>query len=209
MKNRPQEAIKYYERAIEKTHDHGSLWVLYYALGVSYDQNEQWKKAEKALEKSLSLSNEHYLVLNYLGYSWIKQGKNVDKAFEMIVKAFNQAPDDPNINDSLGWALYNMGYYTMAVPYMEKAAETSPSNAVISDHLGDVYWFARRKNEARFQWRHALSLKDDTGELDVDAVHKKLEEGLKKKPELSYDKELVEKHIRSLISEQRKTASNR
>ena len=209
MKNRPQEAIKYYERAIEKTHDHGSLWVLYYALGVSYDQNEQWKKAEKALEKSLSLSNEHYLVLNYLGYSWIKQGKNVDKAFEMIVKAFNQAPDDPNINDSLGWALYNMGYYTMAVPYMEKAAETSPSNAVISDHLGDVYWFARRKNEARFQWRHALSLKDDTGELDVDAVHKKLEEGLKKEPELSYDKELVEKHIRSLISEQRKTASNR
>ena len=209
MKNRPQEAIEYYEQAIEKTEDQNSLWVLYYALGVSYDQNEQWKKAEKALQKSLALSSDHYLVLNYLGYSWIKQGKNVNDAFAMIVKAHNQAPEDPNINDSLGWALYNMGYYAMAVPYLEKAAEASPSNAVISDHLGDVYWFSRRKNEARFQWQHALTLKDDTGELDIDAVNRKLEKGLPREPELSYDKELIEKQIRSLVSEQRKTASNR
>lgn len=208
MKNRPQEAIKYYERAIDKTEDKDSLWVLYYALGVSYDQNKQWKKAEKSLKKSLTLSNDHYLVLNYLGYSWIRQGENVDNAFAMIVKAYNQAPDDPNINDSVGWALYNMGYYAMAVPYLEKAAEFSPTNAVISDHLGDVYWFARRKNEARFQWQHALTLKDDTGELDSDKIHDKLEKGLSAEPNLVYNKELIEQQIRSLSAEQRQTVLN-
>lgn len=208
MKNRPQEAIKYYERAIDKTEDKDSLWVLYYALGVSYDQNKQWKKAEKSLKKSLTLSNDHYLVLNYLGYSWIRQGENIDNAFAMIVKAYNQAPDDPNINDSVGWALYNMGYYAMAVPYLEKAAEFSPTNAVISDHLGDVYWFARRKNEARFQWQHALTLKDDTGELDTDKVHHKLESGLTQEPDLAYDKEIIEQQIRSLSTEQKQTVLN-
>ncbi len=208
MKNRPQEAIKYYERAIKKTKDQASLWVLYYALGVSYDQNEEWDKAEEALEKSLKLSNEHYLVLNYLGYSWIRQGKNIDQAFTMIVKAYTQAPEDPNINDSLGWALYNLGYYAMAVPYLEKAAETSPTNAVISDHLGDVYWFARRKNEARFQWQHALTLKDDSGELDVDKIHTKLENGLLKEPDIKYNKEIVEQQIRLLNTERKQTVLN-
>lgn len=208
MKNRPQEAIKYYERAIDKTEDSDSLWVLYYALGVSYDQNKQWKKAEKSLKKSLTLSNDNYLVLNYLGYSWIRQGENIDNAFTMIVKAYNQAPDDPNINDSVGWALYNMGYYAMAVPYLEKAAESSPTNAVISDHLGDVYWFARRKNEARFQWQHALTLKDDTGELDTDKIHSKLESGLSQEPNLVYDKEIIEQQIRSLSAEQKQTVLN-
>ena len=205
MKNRPQEAVKYYERAIDKTKDKDSLWVLYYALGVSYDQNKQWKKAEKSLKKSLRLSNEHYLVLNYLGYSWIRQGENIDDAFTMIVKAYNQASEDPNINDSVGWALYNMGYYTMAVPYLEKAAEYSPNNAVICDHLGDVYWFAQRKNEARFQWQHALILKDDTGELDTDNVRKKLKEGLSEEPNLVYNKEIIEQQIRSLSANKRQT----
>ncbi|MBQ7285081.1 MAG: tetratricopeptide repeat protein, partial [Alphaproteobacteria bacterium] len=205
MKNRPQEAVKYYERAIDKTKDKDSLWVLYYALGVSYDQNKQWEKAEKSLKKSLRLSNEHYLVLNYLGYSWIRQGENIDDAFTMIVKAYNQASEDPNINDSVGWALYNMGYYTMAVPYLEKAAEYSPNNAVICDHLGDVYWFAQRKNEARFQWQHALILKDDTGELDADNVRKKLKEGLSEEPNLVYNKEIIEQQIRSLSANKRQT----
>ena len=198
MKNRPQEAIKYYQRAIEKTQDAANLWVLYYALGVSYDQNQQWKKAEATLQKSLSLSDNNYLVQNYLGYSWLRQGKNVNDAFTMIVSAYNQAPEDPNINDSLGWALYNLGYYAMAVPYLEKAAETSPSNAIISDHLGDVYWFAGRKNEARFQWQHALVLKDDSGELNMEAVQNKLDEGLKKEPNLSYNKEDIEAQIKQI-----------
>lgn len=202
MKNKPEEAIKYYLQAlkclpkIESQH-----WALYYALGISYEQNGQWIKAEKAFKTALALSQNHYLVLNYLGYSWIKQGRNVDQAFSMIVDAYNQAPNDGNITDSLGWALYNLGYYRMATDYLEKAAEIEPLNAVISDHLGDAYWFGDRKNEARFQWKHALTMKDDSGELIRSDVKSKIENGIKKEPSLSYDKNIIEEQIKLISKE--------
>ena len=85
------EAIEYYEKALKRagkvTSEH---WVLFYAMGISYEQDNQWDKAEKSFLKALELSQNHYLVLNYLGYSWLKQGKNVEEAFGMIVEAYNQ-----------------------------------------------------------------------------------------------------------------------
>ena len=195
MKNRHQEAIKYYNQAIKHYKDAPNVWILYYALGVSYEQNNQWDKAEQSLKKALKLSNNHYLILNYLGYSWIKQGKNIDEAFAMIVSAYNQAPSDPNIIDSLGWALYNLGYYGMAVEYIEKAAEAAPSNAVISDHLGDAYWFNQRQNEARFQWQHALTMKDESGEINKKQIKNKIENGISKEPDLKYNKDFIEQQI--------------
>ena len=202
LRNRPEEAIKYYKQAIKKMPAQDNQhWVLYYALGIAYEQNDEWDKAERAFSKALELSQNHYLVLNYLGYSWIKQGKNVDRAFAMIVSAYNQAPGDGNINDSLGWALYKLGYYGMAVNYLEKAAEIEPSNAVISNHLGDAYWFGDRKNEARFQWEHALKMKDDSGELKRKEVQAKLEDGLRQPPVLKYNPQVIEGQIKLINKE--------
>ena len=196
LKNRPEEAIEYYQKAIKKSANNPNNWVLYYALGVSYEQADNWKKAEKNLLKAKKLSKGHYLVLNYLGYTWLKQGNNIDQAFAMIVDAHNQAPDDANITDSYGWALYNLGYYGMAEKYLEKATEAAPANAIISDHLGDVYWFTGRRNEARFQWQHALDLKDENGELDRKAVRAKLENGIAQAPDYKFDKDAVEKLLK-------------
>ena len=202
IKNRPEESIKYYRQAIKKIGKADSRhWILYYALGISYEQNKQWDEAEKAFKKALELSQNHYLVLNYLGYSWFKQGRNIDQAFAMLVEAYNQAPNDGNINDSLGWALYNLGYYRMSIDYLEKAAELDPSNAVISDHLGDAYWFGGRKNEARFQWQHALKMKDDTGELVKADVLDKIKEGIAQEPALTYDKDIIEEQIRLIAKD--------
>ena len=60
-------------------------------------------------------------VLNYLGYSWIDQGININAAMEMIVKAAEQRPSDGYIIDSLGWAFYQIGQYEEAVIKLEKA----------------------------------------------------------------------------------------
>ena len=113
---------------------------------------------------------KHYLILNYLGYSWIKQNNNINKAFSMIVDAYNQAPFDPAINDTLGFALYNLGYYTMALPYLERAVEMFPSSAVITSHLGDAYWFAHRKNEAVFQQGDKNGLQEKKSALQVSSA---------------------------------------
>lgn len=197
LTNRFSEAVEYYDKAISKTKNKGNLWILYYAKGVALDSDNRYEEAQAALLKAYQIK-KHYLVSNHLGYSWIRQKKNVNEAFKMIIDAYNQAPFDPSINDSLGFALYNLGYYAMAIPYLERAAELYPSSAVISSHLGDAYWFAHRKNEARFQWKHALSLKDDSGELDIKKTKAKVKNGITEEPALIYDKEQAEKDLKTI-----------
>lgn len=198
LKGDNKEAIKYYQNAIDKSPNSENLWILYYAMGISYEQTNNWQEAEKKLLKAKELSNNHYLVLNYLGYTWLKQKQNIDQAFTMIVDAHNQSPDDVNITDSLGWALYNLGYYGMAEKYLEQAILEAPANPVICDHLGDVYWFSGRPNEARFKWQQALDLKDDSGEINRELIKKKIKSGISTPPDLEYDKNIISEQLKKL-----------
>ena len=60
----------------------------------------------------------------------------------------------------------------------------NPGNAVISDHLGDAYWFSGRKNEAVFQWKHALDLKEDAESLNKEIIRAKIEDAKVENKEL-------------------------
>lgn len=202
MQDKSKEAIKYYEEALQALPEGASQqWVLYYALGVAYERSGDWKKAEESLVKAMEISQNNYLILNYLGYSWLKQGKNVEDAFGMIVDAYNQNPTDGHITDSLGWAFYELGMYDQAVEYLEKAAELEPANALINDHLGDAYWQNGRRNEARFQWRHALTLEDETGEVNKPRVESKIQYGLEGIKPLTYNANLVSEKIGSITKD--------
>ena len=41
----------------------------------------------------------------------------------------------------------------------------------------DAYWFVGRENEAVYQWRHALVLKEDENILDKEKVQHKIDSG--------------------------------
>jgi len=115
-------------------------------------------------------------VLNYLGYSWIDRGENLERGIKMIEKAVEMKPEDGYIIDSLGWAHYRMGDYAGAVQYLEKATELVPEDPTINDHLGDAYWQTGRLVEARYQWRRALQFGPQ--ESDIKPIEAKLERGL-------------------------------
>ncbi|HEC90679.1 MAG TPA: tetratricopeptide repeat protein [Alphaproteobacteria bacterium] len=152
-------------------------WSIFYARGISLEQSKQWTAAEADLLKALELKPDQPYVLNYLGYSWVDQGLNLEKAQEMIRKAVKLRPKDGYIVDSLGWVYYRLGKYADAVREMERATELRPEDPVINDHLGDAYWRVGRKTEARFQWLMALGLKPNA---DTEAmIRKKLKTGLK------------------------------
>ena len=115
-------------------------------------------------------------MLNYLGYSWIDQGANLDEGMRMIRRAVEQRPDDGYIVDSLGWAYYRIHNYEEAVKQLERAVELKPDDPTINDHLGDVYWKTGRVLEARVQWSHARDLKPDPE--DLVKINQKLASGL-------------------------------
>ena len=151
-------------------------WVLFYFRGICYERSHQWPKAEADLKKALDLFPEQPHVLNYLGYSWIDQGVNLDQGMDMIKRAVQQRPDDGYIVNSLGWAYYRIGNYEEAVKQLERAIELKPEDPTINDHLGDAYWRIGRTLEANFQWAHARDLKPDPE--DLPKIEAKLKNGL-------------------------------
>src|SRR6266567_704720 len=137
-------------------------------------------KAEADMKKALELQPDQPHVLNYLGYSWIDQGVNLDDGMKMIKRAVEQRPDDGYIVDSLGWAYYRIGNYEEAVKNLERAIDLKPEDPTINDHLGDAYWRVGRTLEAKFQWAHARDLKPEPDELPK--IEAKIENGLQDDP---------------------------
>ena len=151
-------------------------WRLFYVRGIAFERLGEWPKAEADFLRALELEPDQPLVLNYLGYSWVEQERNLDEAKTMIEKAVELRPDDGYIVDSLGWVAYRLGDFEEAARQLELAVELVPGDPIINDHLGDAYWQVGRLNEARFQWRRVLTLEPED-EL-AEQVRRKLAGGL-------------------------------
>lgn len=136
-------------------------WRFYYVRGITYERSDQWELAEADFLKALELNPEQPYVLNYLGYSWVDRGLNLDEALEMIDRAVARLPRDGYIIDSLGWAYYKLGRVDEAIVELERALKYMPNDPEINDHLGDAYWVAGRQREAMFQWRIAIDVDED------------------------------------------------
>jgi tetratricopeptide (TPR) repeat protein len=151
-------------------------WNVFYSRGICHERNKSWPAAEADMKKALELFPDRADVLNYLGYSWVDQGVNLDEGMKMIRRAVEQKPDDGYIVDSLGWAYYRIGNFDEAVKHLERAVEIRPEDPTINDHLGDAYWKVGRQLEAHFQWSHAAALKPEPDELVK--IQEKLKQGL-------------------------------
>ncbi len=176
--NRFKEAAAAYDKAIALAGTPQPRdWFVWYARAIAQERSDQWDKAEPGFRKALELSPDQPAVLNYLGYSYVEKGTNLDEALDMIQRAVLARPDSGYIVDSLGWALYRLGRYEEAAVQMEHAVELEAVDPLVNDHLGDVYWAVGRKREAEFQWRRALSF-GPGDDLDMERVRRKLEVGL-------------------------------
>lgn len=175
---RYDEALKYYSRAVDLIDEPAkNNWALYYARGVSNERLKDWPAAEADFEQALELAPNESLILNYLGYSWVDQGLNLDQAMNYIRKAVKLKPDDGYYVDSLGWAHYQLGNMAEAVEQLERAVELQPDDPIINDHLGDAYWRVGRRLEAKYQWEQSLSLKPEDDQIVL--LKEKIVSGLK------------------------------
>jgi tetratricopeptide (TPR) repeat protein len=177
VRKRYDEAVDYYTRALALVEKPAKRhWSLFYSRGTCYERLKSWPPAEADLQKALKLYPDQPMVLNYLGYSWVDQNRNLKQGMSLIEKAVALKPDDGYIVDSLGWAHFKLGNFKEAVRFLERAVELKPEDPVLNDHLGDALWRVGREREARFQWDQALTLEPEPDE--VEKIKKKLAAGL-------------------------------
>ncbi len=180
LKNNNQfdKSIKLYSEIISSvTKSHPLYPKLKDGRGVSYERIGEWKKAEKDLLASLDSVPDQAYVLNYLAYSWIEKGININRSLKMLKKANELKSNDPYIIDSLGWALFKLKKYEESQNYLQSAVQLMPADPVINDHYGDVLWMNNKRVQARYYWKFVLNL-EETEESLKNNIKIKLINGL-------------------------------
>jgi tetratricopeptide (TPR) repeat protein len=156
--------------AVAQKHDPKNQRLLF-ALAAAYDQDGRSDDAEKSLRALIAENAGHADALNYLGYMFAEQGRNLPEAVDLINRALAIERDNPSFLDSLGWAYFKMGQLDKAQAPLEQAATALPEVSVIQDHLGDVYLQLQKYREAGDAFDRAL--KGDLDGIDASAVTKK------------------------------------
>jgi tetratricopeptide (TPR) repeat protein len=133
-----------------------------YQLGVVYGINKDMDRSLFYMNQVLEYNPENAQALNYVGYTWVERGENLDRAEQLIEQAVRLSPRDGYIADSLGWVYYmrarplidgarrseGLELLEKAIVQLVLAMELTGGDPVVSEHLGDVYFLMDERQRA-------------------------------------------------------------
>ena len=102
-------------------------------------------KAREGYEKLVKANPRFAPAANNLAWMIAEEGKDLPRAFLLASAAYEAAPGDPQVADTLGWVLYKQGAYPRAAALFSEAAEKLPTNAEVMYHLGTGAGEARQE----------------------------------------------------------------
>ncbi len=158
----------------EKAVDMGFSRVLLFNRALAMESLKQFEAMEKTLEALLAKEPTNSEALNFYGYSLADRGVRLSDAERMLKKALKIKPDDGYYLDSLAWVYYKQKKYRLAVEVQLKATGIIANDAVMYEHLGDIYWQLGKQEKARESWNKALKLKHKQPQL----IKQKIKAGL-------------------------------
>ncbi len=134
---------------------------IYFENGLLLDRKGDVDAALKSMARVIELDPRQAYALNYIAYTWVERGENLDKAGEYLKRAMKLQPDDGAIRDSFGWLLYRQGKFVEAARELRKAAQMAPDDPLISEHLGDALVKLGRVRDALKAYRQAVEKTSD------------------------------------------------
>jgi tetratricopeptide (TPR) repeat protein len=151
----PDKSIALYQRAIELSPRDVGLQL---SLGALYERASNWQQAEATYQKVLTIDSENALAANNLAYLLLEHGGSPNVALTLAQTAHRGLPNLPNSADTLGWAYYNNGGYSVAVPLLEGAVKATPGNQTYRYHLGLTYQKLNDATRAKAEFEKIIAL---------------------------------------------------
>jgi tetratricopeptide (TPR) repeat protein len=169
--NRPQGMIQEYEAARSKFPQYLPTYIL---LAQVYEYVGDVDHARQTYQDALRVDANSYQSMSNLASLYANHGGSLSEALSLAQKAKAQQPDDPGVNDSLGWVYYKQGLYNSALPVLEAAVGKNPKSAKYQFHLGMAYLAAGQPAQARAPLQIALQagLSPDDTKIAQDALQK-------------------------------------
>jgi tetratricopeptide (TPR) repeat protein len=148
-----QETYDLLSQAVDRYPD---SYEILYDRAMAAERVDRLDVLEADLRRVIEMKPDYAHAYNALGYTLADRTDRIEEAFLLIQTALKLAPDDPFIQDSLGWAQYRRGNLDDALRTLSNAYENRP-DPEIAAHLGEVLWKAGRKDEASKGWKTALA----------------------------------------------------
>jgi tetratricopeptide (TPR) repeat protein len=117
-------------------------------LGMLDEQDGHMPEATEHFRQAIEVDPNNVLALNNLAYRLSNNLNSLDEGFKYAEQAKALDPDNPLVNDTLGWVCYKRGLYPAAVQFLELAVSKQPA-ALHKYHLAMAYLMAG--NEAKGQ----------------------------------------------------------
>ncbi|PYT27311.1 MAG: hypothetical protein DMG57_18760 [Acidobacteria bacterium] len=95
--------------------------------------------ALKYYREAVDFDPTNVQALNNLAYLLAEYAQQPDEALRYAQKALELNPDEPGVEDTLGWVLYHKGLYSAALTHLEQAASKKKGPAASQYHLAMAY----------------------------------------------------------------------
>jgi Tfp pilus assembly protein PilF len=145
--------IEEYEAARRKFPEYLPTYIL---LAQVYEYVGDIERARQTYQDALKVDPNSYQSLSNLARLYADHGGSLSEALDLAQKAKAQQPDDPAVNDSVGWVYYKQGLYKSALPALEAAVAKSPQVARFQFHLGMAYLATGQPTPAHASLQAAL-----------------------------------------------------
>lgn len=146
------ESLKVYTGALQTAPNEPELL---YGRALVFERQGRVASAEQDLRRLLEVDGDDPRALNALGYILSNHSGRYDEARKYIERAYKQNPEDPAVNDSLGWVYFRLGKPEKGLAHLRTAYQQLPDPEVAA-HLGEVLWTLGERQEAQNVWRLAL-----------------------------------------------------
>ncbi len=133
-------------------------------------------EAQKKYEQILTIDSRSPVAANNLAWMYAEAGTNLDQALQLAQTAQAALPEQPEVNDTLGFVYLKKDLATLAVPPLRVSVEKDPKNPVYHYRLGLAYSKTGDDAGARRELEASLKL-SPTGPNSDEA--KKILAGLK------------------------------
>ena len=163
LRDAKQQEVAYQilQQGLEKLPDHPDLL---YETGMLADQIGQHETFEQMMRKLIQIQPDFAHGYNALGYSLLERNERLSEGMQLVEKAYQLAPNDAAIIDSVGWGHYRLGNLSKSVEFLRRAYVTNP-DPEIAAHLGEVLWMQGDKEEAKKIWQQAMQAHSDNAVL--------------------------------------------
>lgn len=166
-------AIALLKPLVDKAEDAPRRSDLLTAIGDAFYADEKPDSAFTYYEQAIQVNPGNYTAMNNCAYFLACQNQDLDRALSLIEMVIENKPDDPTSLDTYAWVLFKRASYDKALEAMDKAlaGEDEPT-AEMLEHAGDIYFMARKNQEAVEFWKKALELDPDNELLKRKVTHK-------------------------------------